>query len=430
MMAKAKRLQQFVVSSWLMSGLMAFVASLLLFSLFGYYSYSQQSKISQKELDEKTQTIARRISGELLIAPRGAPESVALQVQKELGLSEVHFGSFDDIKSIRRSNEHLYSEMPMPFLENKYAVLTAAAKVNIWNHFNLLNLLLSVCLIGLVVGIGLFFQTRHFRKHLIKPIESLVDTSTGDKVICEQWPLEIQEISHKLSSSFQDRERVVYDQIARGVIHDVKTILQSLQVAADLANESPSEARLKNLLKVSQTKLPSLLSIIDTTLDGSREIAVVPKMENLIETVQKSLETSKSLSVAHGVSLLVENMPEAILAAHDSTQLERVFTNLLKNAFEAIDTKNSTDKIVRIAFNTNDKDFVGVTIEDSGVGLPKHPESVFRLLKSTKIHGSGLGLLVSRKIVDAHGGSLVATHSAELKGAKFEVRIPLKETNL
>lgn len=429
-MAKAKRLQQFVVSSWLMSGLMAFVASLLLFSLFGYFSYSQQSKVSQKELDEKTQTIARRISGELLIAPRGAPDSVALQLQKELGLSEVRFGSFDDIQSIKRSSEYLYSEMPMPFLESKYAVLTAAAKVNIWNHFNIVNLILSVCLIGLVIGIGLFFQTRHFRKYLIKPIESLVDTSTGDKVICEEWPVEIQEISRKLSSSFQDRERVVYDQIARGVIHDIKTILQSLQVAADLANESPSEPRLKNLLKVSQTKLPSLLSIIDTTLDGSREVTVAPKVENLVETVQRSLETSKSLPVAKGVSLRVENMPQAILAAHDSIQLERVFTNLLKNAFEAVEAKNSANKIVRIAFNTTEKDFVGVTIEDSGVGLPKHPESVFRLLKSTKIHGSGLGLLVSRKIVDAHGGNLVAAHSTELKGAKFEVRIPLKETTL
>lgn len=429
-MAKVKKLQQFVVTSWLMSGLMAFVASLLLFSIFGYYSYSQQSKISQKELDEKTQTIARRISGELLIAPRGAPDSVALQLQKELGLSEIHFGSFDDIKSIRRSSEYLYSEMPMPFLENKYAVLTAAAKVNIWNHFNLVNLVLSFCLIGLVVGIGLLLQTRHFRKYLIKPIESLVDTSTGDKVICEEWPLEIQEISRKLSSSFQDRERVVYDQIARGVIHDIKTILQSLQVAADLANESPSEARLKNLLKVSQTKLPSLLSIIDTTLDGSREVMVAPKNANLAETVQKSIETTKLLPVAQGISLLVENMPKNILVAHDSIQLERVFTNLLKNAFEAVDVKNSTDKIVRIAFNMIDKDFVGVIVEDSGVGLPKHPEAVFRLLKSTKIHGSGLGLLVSRKIVDAHGGSLIAAHSTELKGAKFEVRIPLKETTL
>ena len=429
-MIKAKRLQQFVLSSWLMSGLMAVVASLLLFSIFGYYSYNQSSHISQKELNEKTQTVARRISGELLIGPRGSPNAVALQLQKEFKLSELHFGSFDDIQSIKRSSDFLYSEVKMPFLENKYAVLASVPKSSIWSHFNIVSLLICCGLIGLIVGSGLFFQTKHFNKHLIKPIESLVEISIGDKIACEHWPLERQEISQKLNSSFQQREQAVYSQMARGVIHDIKTILQSLQVAADLANESPSEARLQNLLKVSKTKLPSLISIIDTTLDGSREISVSPQTSNLIETINRSIETSKTLLVAQNISFRTEGVPDLFMFAHDSVQLERVFTNLLKNAFEAVDAKNSTDKSVRLAFNLNDKDFIGITIEDSGIGLPKNPESVFRLLKSTKAHGSGLGLLVSRKIVDAHGGHIIAAHSHDLKGAKFEVKIPRTETTL
>lgn len=429
-MVKAKKLQQFVVSSWLMSGLMAVVASLLLFSIFGYYSYSQGSHISQKELNEKTLTAARRISGELLIAPRGSPDAVALQLQKELKLSDLQFGSSDDIQSIKRNSSFLYSEIKMPFLENKYAVLASVPKTSVWNHFNIVSLLICFTLIGLIVGSGLFLQTKHFNKHLIKPIESLVDISIGDKIACEQWPLELQEISQKLSSSFQQREQVVYNQMARGVIHDIKTILQSLQVAADLASESPSEIRLQNLLKVNKAKLPSLLSIIDTTLDGSREITVAPKSSNLIETINRSIETSKMLPVANGISLMTDGLPESLLLAHDSTQLERVFTNLLKNAYEAVDAKSSDNKQIRISFAMNSKDFISVAVEDSGVGLPKQPDSVFRLLKSTKTHGSGLGLLVSRKIIEAHNGQLIADHSTEMCGAKFEVKLPLKEVTL
>lgn len=427
---KPKRLQQFVVSSWLMSGLMAVVASLLLFSIFGYYSYNQSSRISQKELDEKAAIASRRISGELLIAPRGSPDAVALQLQKELTLSGLAFGTIEDIQNIKRNNSYLYSEVKMPFLEDKYVVLASAPKANLWTHFNIVSLLICFGIIGLIVGSGLFFQTKYFNKHLIKPIESLVETSTGDMSACEQWPLELQEISQKLSSSFQQREQVVYNQMARGVIHDIKTILQSLQVAADLANESPSEARLQNLLKVSKTKLPSLLTIIDTTLDGSREISVAPKPLNLIETLNKSIETSKMLPVAKNISLTTSSVPDSLILAHDSVQLERVFTNLLKNAFEAVDAATTIEREIKVSFSMNDATFVSIAIEDSGVGLPKQPDSVFRLLKSTKTHGSGLGLLISKKIVEAHNGQLLAAHSKELRGAKFEIKLPLKEVTL
>ncbi len=410
-----------------MSGLMAIVASLLLFSILGYYSYSNESKISQNELNSKAQTVARRISGELLIAPRGSPDAVALQLQNEMKLAAVRYGSIEDIKDIKREKNLLYSEVKMPFLEKKYSVLVSAPIVNLWGHFNIANLFISVCLIGFIIGSGLFFQTRYFRKHLIQPIESLVDTSTGDRGIGDQWPQEIQEISRKLNSSFQQREQVVYNQIARGVIHDVKTILQSLQVATDLASEAQSEARLKNLLKVSKEKLPSLLSIIDTTLDGSREITVQQTKANLIDTIQKSINTCQSLPVARNTTVTIEKFDDSLMLPHDPMQIERVFTNLLKNAFESVESKNQSRKI-KVSFNLVDKNFIGVTIEDSGIGLPKQPDSIFRLLKSTKTHGSGLGLLVSKKIVEAHKGKLVATHSYDLGGAKFEVKLPLETT--
>ncbi len=429
-MVKTKRLQQFVVSSWLMSGLMAVVASLLLFSIFGYYSYNQSSRISQQELNEKTLTAARRISGELLIAPRGSPDAVALQLQKELKLDDLQFGSFDHIQSIKRNSNFLYSEVKMPFLETKYAVLASVPKSSVLNHFNIVSLIICCCLIGLIVGSGLFFQTKHFNKHLIKPIESLVDISTGDKIACEHWPVELQEISQKLSSSFQQREQVVYNQMARGVIHDIKTILQSLQVATDLASESQSEARLQNLLKVSKAKLPSLLSIIDTTLDGSREISVKTKNSNLTETLNKSIEVSKTLPVAKNITMETSEIPSSFSMTHDPIQMERVFTNLIKNALEAVDIKTDGERKIKIAFSVDEKDFASVIVEDSGMGLPKQPDSVFRLLKSTKTHGSGLGLLVSRKIVEAHNGQLIAAHSDSLKGAKFEVKLPLKEVTI
>lgn len=423
-MKKPERLQQIITKSWLMSGVMAFVASLLLFSLFAYYDYRNELNSLQSELDSKAQVIARRVSSELLLAPRGSPEAVAAQLQKEMDLSEVRYGEIQVINELAKSQKFAYSQAKIPFLEEKYELVISTPKRDVWYYFKIGNLLLSVCLIGLFVGSGLYFQTRYFRKYIVKPIEALVDTSTGDKVISPAWPIEIQEISQKLNTSFQQREQVVYSQIARGVIHDIKTILQSLQIATDLAGESPSESRLKNLLKVSKEKLPSLLSIVATALDGSRDISISPQKSDLVATLRKSIETTQTLPVSKNIDLQVLDVPNDILVSHDPIQLERVFTNIVKNAFEAIDSKCSLEKKIQISFNLEDKDFVGVIIEDSGTGLPKLNEGFIRPLKSTKPHGSGLGLLVSKKIVEAHSGELIAGHSKALGGAKFEVKIP------
>ena len=191
-MKQSKRLQQIITKSWLMSGVMAFAASLLLFSLFAYYEYRSELNSIQNELDSKAQMVARRISSELLLAPRGSPDAVALQLQKELNLSEVRYGSVDEINAINRNNKFAYSEAKVPFLENKYDLLIAYPKRDVWYFFKIGNLLLSVCLIGLFVGSGLYFQTRYFKKYLVKPIEALVETSIGERAVSQDWPVEIQ----------------------------------------------------------------------------------------------------------------------------------------------------------------------------------------------------------------------------------------------
>ena len=132
------------------------------------------------------------------------------------------------------------------------------------------------------------------------------------------------------------------------------------------------------------------------------------------------------MELAKNITIHFENAPESAIAVHDPIQLERVFTNILKNAVEAVETSPKTEKSVKVGFDQSTSGMAKIIIEDNGPGLPVKPDSVFRLLKSTKPHGSGLGLLVSRKIVEAHGGNLTASNSPELKGAKFEIQIPLE----
>lgn len=423
---KTKSLQHYVNMSWLISGLLALIATLILFVGFGTFNYLRDSKLFEAELNSHAQFVARRLSGELLLGDRGAPNSVSLQLAKDLKLAEINFGSKSEIENLNKSSSKIYSISAVPFLEDKFFVRVSQDRKSVFEYFNFSVMFICFTIIGVLIGVGIYIQTKYLKKHLVDPIQALVDTSTGERLTSVEWPEEIQAISDRLNNSFQNREQFVYSQIARGVIHDIKTILQSLKAASDLASENQSELRMNNLLKVTQFKLPSLLEIVDTTLDGSREIAVKKEKMAIGTTVERSINTVKSLQFAANIDFVIDqgNITEV---AHDSVQLERVFTNLIKNGIESINELDNSRRKIKVSFSEPTLDFVKISIEDSGKGLPENAESVFRLLKSTKSHGSGIGLLVSKKIVEAHHGKLVASHSKELGGAQFDVILPKGE---
>lgn len=423
-MKKQLTLKHYILRSWLIAGGIAFAASVILFLGLGSYSYSQAVKGAKAELTEKANKAARRLSAELLIAPRGAPESVRLQLQKDLSINQIEILPVGQLPHFNQAGVQVV--VPVPQLEKQYVLFAETTSIGILDQFNFVLLIGCFALIGVITAAGLWLQIKYLNRHIIRPIEALVHTSTGEKNVCDHWPREIQEISEKLNNSFKERDQVIYSQVARGVIHDIRTLLQSLQVATDLVSEKQSEDRFKNLHTVSKAKLPNLLGIINTALDGSREITVKPIPSDLIKTLQNSIETNKALAIAKNIKIHFENAPVSVMAVHDSIQLERVFTNILKNAVEAVETSPKTEKSVKVGFDQSTNGMAKIIIEDNGPGLPVKPDSVFRLLKSTKPHGSGLGLLVSRKIVEAHGGNLTASNSPELRGAKFEIQIPME----
>ena len=115
-------------------------------------------------------------------------------------------------------------------------------------------------------------------------------------------------------------------------------------------------------------------------------------------------------------------LTEGALAMADPVQIQQVFINLVRNAVEAVQGQPRRD--VTIASSAQDG-FLFVTVEDSGEGIaPDMAERIFESFVTTKPDGMGVGLSVSRAIVEAHGGTI---HAGNRKGggAAFEVRLPL-----
>lgn len=104
----------------------------------------------------------------------------------------------------------------------------------------------------------------------------------------------------------------------------------------------------------------------------------------------------------------------------DRVQLEQVFLNLMLNAIEAM---QDTRGVLTVKSHQED-DRVLISVSDTGISLPREKtDRIFDAFVTTKPQGSGMGLAISRSIVESHGGRLWATAN-EGRGATFHFTVP------
>lgn len=265
---------------------------------------------------------------------------------------------------------------------------------------------------------------------LVKWIESEIE---GKQTECVQLQFrELEDLKGKISEVIErankSRDQAVIGQVTSGIMHDIKTPLQSIVTAVHLVSEQEENStkrlrRLENLFTMCLNNIPLIGEIIETTLDGNRRIQITKSKSNLRETIEASLMHTRELSRRRNVTVEVD-APKEIMASYDSLQFIRVVNNLLKNGIEAASEEEATpSRKVKVSIASH-HEHIKLTIQDSGTGFRVSPDKVFRAFRTTKTRGTGLGLLISKKIVEAHNGMIMASNDSEFGGAKMEVMLP------
>lgn len=158
-----------------------------------------------------------------------------------------------------------------------------------------------------------------------------------------------------------------------------------------------------------------------------REFVARGETERSVESLPKLVEEASALALVgvkeHGIRVRYEFSPEVDLVLADKVQIQQVLLNLVRNAVDAMIEAGSPVRELTITLSPAEDDMVQVTVADTGPGIDAEvTESLFQPFVTTKRTGMGVGLSISRTIVEAHGGHIWAA-AREGGGAVFALTL-------
>ena len=144
---------------------------------------------------------------------------------------------------------------------------------------------------------------------------------------------------------------------------------------------------------------------------------------DLNEIIREMVILLRDTARRHSISIRSELDPALPATSADRVQLQQVLMNLMLNGIEAI--KEESGELSVTSTRAEDDELL-VAVSDSGIGLPDAgPERIFEAFFTTKPDGTGMGLSISRRIIELHGGRLWAGANAG-RGATFQFTLPME----
>ena len=212
--------------------------------------------------------------------------------------------------------------------------------------------------------------------------------------------------------------------------HELRTPIQPILGLTDVLLDKTSDPHQSQLLEVIMRNARRLQRLSGDILDVSKiesnslRLSKTPmELNEVIQTVISDFENGNKLERNKNVKIFFQPM-DSVIVYIDKDRIVQVLSNLLNNALKF--TKHGTVMInINLDGNENNK-AVKVTVQDTGTGITQElMPNLFEKFVTSSYNGTGLGLFISKGIIEAHGGRIWAENNSNGVGASFSFSLPI-----
>jgi signal transduction histidine kinase len=232
----------------------------------------------------------------------------------------------------------------------------------------------------------------------------------------------VQELQQREREVLRAEQLAAVGQLAAGVAHEVRNPLTSIKMLVQLALEDRTGLP-RDDLWVIESEVRKMEHSLQTFLDFARPPKPERRRVNLHDVISGVLNLTRGRAEKQKVAVRVDAPAEPILLTADAGQLQQVLVNLVLNGFDAMPAGGVLNLQVR-----QSGAWIDVEVADTGHGVSEElMPRLFQPFVSSKDTGLGLGLAISRRIAEDHGGTILVANRPG-SGATFTLRLPIALT--
>ena len=226
--------------------------------------------------------------------------------------------------------------------------------------------------------------------------------------------------------SLRKDQMAALGQLAAGLAHELRNPLTSMKTLVESARSNGAAGTLDERdLEVMDEEIRRLDGTLQSFLDYARPPQLNTTSVDLRDVIGKTVQLVKARADQQSIDIETELPAHPLTLVADSGQLRQVLLNLLLNAFDSVGPGGRVVLEVEPA-GDGDRELL-IRVRDNGPGIPDSVrDRLFDPFVSSKSSGTGLGLTICRRIVENHGGRIVAENRPD-GGAEFTIRLPAEK---